>query len=82
MWITANRAPARRSVPSMFFDEDIERDDGRKYNPQVMSFIRDDWIASQIRERYVSYFSWSPIVLKDHDDDHDVLPNKNVVASG
>lgn len=38
----------------MFFDPVEERPDGRKYNPQVMSFIRNDWITQQMRDRYGS----------------------------
>ena len=40
-------------MPSMFFDEGVEREDGRKYNPQVMSFIRDDWILRRMQQRCV-----------------------------
>jgi len=35
----------------MFFDEGVETEDGRKYNPQVMSFIRDDWILQRMHQR-------------------------------
>lgn len=40
-------------IPLLFFgggDESLE--DGSKYNPAAISFIRDDWIFRQMRERF------------------------------
>ena len=49
--LSFHRGAARRTVPSMFFDEGVEREDGRKYNPKVMNFIRDDWILRRMELR-------------------------------
>lgn len=51
-------------VPLLFFgggDETL--DDGRKYNPAVISFIRDEWIHQQMREREAEYTEYRPLRL-------------------
>ena len=41
-------------LPLLFFSSADEfTSDGSRYNPAVMSFIRDEWIYKQMRERYV-----------------------------
>lgn len=38
-------------IPNLFFDDSETSEDGRKYNPAVMEFIRSDWIAGQMLGR-------------------------------
>lgn len=55
-----NRHP--QPVPLLFFgggDESL--DDGSKYNPAVISFIRDEWIASQMQSRESEYTQYRPL---------------------
>ncbi len=39
-------------TPLVVFNEDDDYNNGRKWNPNVVSFIREDWIAAQMKERY------------------------------
>jgi hypothetical protein len=42
----------QQPIPLLFFgggDETLE--DGSRYNPAVISFIRDEWIYRQMQER-------------------------------
>lgn len=48
------RSRRHQSIPQLFYgggDETLE--DGSRYNPAVISFIRDEWIAKQMQERCV-----------------------------
>lgn len=46
---------SRRSSPlhTLFYGGDETLEDGSRYNPQVMSFIRDEWIYEQMQQRCV-----------------------------
>ena len=53
--VTVTHSPKHNEpIPLLFFsggDEFLE--DGSRYNPAVISFIRDEWIHGQMRERCV-----------------------------
>lgn len=49
-------------LPLLFFSAADEfANDGSRYNPAVMSFIRDEWIYQQMRERCVPRLSGRPL---------------------
>ncbi len=43
-----------KPLPLLFFGAgDESTEDGGKYNPAVLSFIRDEWIRGQMQQRCV-----------------------------
>ncbi len=51
LWIGRRGKVAESDTPVVLFNEDDDYNGGRKWNPSVVSYIREDWIASQMRER-------------------------------
>ena len=49
-------------LPLLFFGSgDESTEDGSRYNPAVISFIRDEWIHKQLQEREAEYTEYRPM---------------------
>lgn len=48
-------------TPLVVFNEDDDYNNGRKWNPNVVSFIREDWIAAQMKERESQFTEHAPV---------------------
>jgi len=54
----------QQPIPLLFFgggDETL--DDGSRYNPAVISFIRDEWLHNQVKEREPEYTEYRALRL-------------------